>query len=52
MASGEEFQVDLEAVGSSAAHVTGQSEDLATTRPGRHHQLGHAPFLTPSAFGA
>jgi uncharacterized protein YukE len=30
MAAGEKFQVDLEALACSAAHVTGQGEDLAT----------------------
>jgi uncharacterized protein YukE len=30
MAAQEKLQLDLEALGSSAAHVTGQGEDLAT----------------------
>ena len=30
MAAGEKFQIDLEALVSSAAHVDGQGEDLAT----------------------
>ncbi len=30
MAASGQFRLDLEALGSSAAHVTGQGEDLAT----------------------
>ena len=42
MASSRQFRLDLEALASSAAHVTGQGEDLATAHVSSDDQLAAA----------
>lgn len=42
MAAADAFRVDLEALGSSAAHVTGQGEDLATAHLSSDNRLAAA----------
>jgi len=39
MAAAEKFRLDLEALGSSAAHVTGQGEDLASAHLSADNRL-------------
>jgi WXG100 family type VII secretion target len=42
MAAGEKFQIDLEALVSSAAHVDGQGEDLATAHLSSDNRIAAA----------
>jgi uncharacterized protein YukE len=42
MAAGEKFQIDLEALVSSAAHVDGQGEDLATAHLSSDNRMAAA----------
>lgn len=42
MAAGEKFQIDMEALASSAAHVDGQGEDLATAHLSSDNRMAAA----------